>query len=491
MNREEFGRRRRQLMRMMGKDSIAILPAAPVRHRNSDVEYAYRQESNFHYVTGFPEPEAVAVLMPGRSQGEYVLFVRDRDPDREVWDGARAGPEGATRQYGADDAFPVSDIDEILPGLLERRSRIYYTMGIHHDFDQRLVGWVNTLRSQARQGDQAPQEFVALDHLLHDMRLYKSRPELEIMRQAATISVQAHLRAMRFCRPGLNEYHVEAEILHEFLRHDAETSYLPIVGSGRNSCVLHYRDNNCELKEGDLLLIDAGCELESYASDITRTIPVSGRYSPEQRAIYDVVREAQRAAIAKVRAGNHWNDPHDAAVRAITQGLVRLGLLKGKVPALIRDSAYRQFFMHRTGHWLGLDVHDVGDYKVGGEWRVLEPGMVLTVEPGIYIPAGSRNVPRRWWNIGVRIEDDVVVTRGEPEVLTAALPTDPDEIERIMQAAARAHARVDDQRTRPGKSARPGKARRAALAVKRKKKKVRLRRRGTSRSRMSMGGLPP
>jgi len=489
MNREEFGRRRRQLMRMMGKDAIAILPAAPVRHRNSDVEYAYRQDSNFHYVSGFPEPESVAVLMPGRPQGEYVLFVRDRDPDREAWDGVRAGPEGATRQYGAHDAFPISDIDEILPGLLERRSRIYYTMGIHHDFDQRLVGWVNMLRSQARQGDQTPQEFVALDHLLHDMRLYKSRPELEIMRQAATISVQAHLRAMRFCRPGLNEYEVEAEILHEFLRHDAETSYLPIVGAGRNACVLHYRDNNCELKDGDLLLIDAGCELESYASDITRTIPVSGRYTPEQRAIYEVVLEAQRAAIAKVRPGNHWNDPHDAAVRAITQGLVRLGLLKGKLASLIRDSAYRQFFMHRTGHWLGMDVHDVGDYKVGGEWRVLEPGMVLTIEPGIYIPAGSRSVPRRWWNIGIRIEDDVAVTRGAPEVLTQALPTHPDEIERLMPAASRANARVESQRTKPRKTVAAKQGRRS-VSVK-GKKKARVRRRSIARTRMSMGGLPP
>jgi Xaa-Pro aminopeptidase len=305
-------------------------------------------------------------------------------------------------------------------------------MGIHQDFDHRVVGWVNGLRTLSKQGMHVAHEFLALDHLLHDMRLYKSRAELELMRRAAGIGVAAHRRAMAYCQPGRWEYEVMAEIVHEFRRNDADTSYHPIVGSGRNSCVLHYRDNNAELKDGDLLLIDAGCEYRYYASDITRTLPVSGRYSPEQRAVYEIVLEAQRAAIGKVRAGNHWNEPHDAAVRAITHGLVKLGLLKGKPASLIRDSAYKPFFMHRTGHWLGMDVHDVGDYKVDGEWRVLEPGMVTTVEPGIYIPAGMPRVARKWWNIGVRIEDDVVVTRGAPEVLTAGLPTEPDEIERAM-----------------------------------------------------------
>jgi Xaa-Pro aminopeptidase len=432
VRRDEFAQRRRQLMRMMGRGSIAILPAAPVRLRNGDVEYTYRQDSDYFYLTGFSEPEGVAVLIPGRAQGEYILFVRDRDPQREAWDGLRAGPDGATRQYGADDAFPITDIDEILPGLLENRSRVFYTMGIHQDFDHRVVGWVNGLRAVSKQGTQTPQEFVALDHLLHDMRLYKSRAELDTIRRAARIGVAAHRRAMSYCRPGRWEYEVMAELLHEFRRNDADISYEPIVGSGRNSCVLHYRANNCELKDGDVLLIDAGCEYRYYASDITRTLPVSGRYSPEQRAVYEVVLEAQRAAIAKVRSGNHWNEPHDAAVRAITHGLIKLGLLKGKLASLIRDEAYRPFFMHRTGHWLGMDVHDVGDYKVDNEWRVLEPGMVMTVEPGIYIPAGMTRVARKWWNIGIRIEDDVVVTRGAPEVLTAELPTEPDEIERAM-----------------------------------------------------------
>jgi Xaa-Pro aminopeptidase len=435
MTREDFARRRRQLMRMMGRDVIAILPAAPVRYRNSDVEYPYRQDSDFHYLTGFPEPEAVAVLIPGRAQAEYILFVRDRDPQRELWDGARAGPEGATADYGADDAFPVGDIDEILPGLLEQRGRVFYTMGFHPDFDQRVVGWVSALRAQMGQSNaQVPQEFIALDHLLHDMRLYKSRPELHAMRRAAQISVRAHQRAMRACRPGLREYQIEAELIGEFRGHDAQHAYLPIVAAGRNACVLHYRDNDAELKDGELLLIDAGCEYDSYASDITRTFPVNGRFTPEQRAVYEVVLAAQRAAIARVRAGNHWNDPHDAAVRVITQGLVELGLLKGKVPALIRSEACKAFFMHRTGHWLGLDVHDAGDYKVGGEWRVLEPGMVMTVEPGIYIPPGMKGVARRWRNIGVRIEDDVAVTRNEPEVLTGALASEPRDIEKLMAA---------------------------------------------------------
>lgn len=435
ITREEFARRRRQLMKSMGRDTIAILPAAPVRHRNNDVEYAYRQDSDFFYLTGFAEPEAVAVLIPGREHGQYVLFVRDRDPARETWDGRRAGPEGAVRDYGADDAFPISDIDEILPGLLENRTKVFYTMGVHQDFDQRVVAWVNGLRVQARHGRHAPQEFVALEHALHDMRLYKSRGEVGLMRESARIASQAHVRAMRFCEPGRNEFEVVAELVHEFRRHNADTSYHPIVGGGENGCILHYHENDAPLRDGDLLLIDAGCELQSYASDVTRTFPVGGRFSREQRAVYDIVLEANLAAIDKVRPGNHWNEPHDAAVRVITQGLVRLGLLKGRVPALEKAGAYRKYFMHRTGHWLGMDVHDVGDYKVGDEWRVLEPGMVLTIEPGIYIAPGTRGVPRRYQGIGIRIEDDVVVTRNGCEVLTEGAPKDPREIEALMAAA--------------------------------------------------------
>jgi Xaa-Pro aminopeptidase len=434
-SRVEFARRRRALMRLIGRDGIAIVPSAPVRQRNSDVEYNYRQASDFYYLTGFNEPDAVAVLIPGREAAEYVLFVRDRNREREIWDGKRAGPEGAVAEYGANDSFPITDIDEILPGLLENRERVFYTMGLNQEFDQRVIGWVNTLRSQSRSGLHPPQEFVALDHALHDMRLFKSRGEIGLMRRAGQIAAGAHVRGMRFCRPGRMEYEVMAELLHEFNRNGADISYHPIVGGGPNSCVLHYRDNSARLNDGDLLLVDAGCEYDFYASDITRTYPVNGRFSAEQRAVYEVVLEAQQAAIAKVKPGNHWNEPHDAAVRAITAGLVRIGLLRGSVASLIRGGDYKKFFMHRTGHWLGMDVHDVGDYKVGDEWRVFEPGMVLTVEPGIYIAAGTRGVSRRFWNIGVRIEDDVAVTRSGCEVLTSGVPKAPDEIEALMTAA--------------------------------------------------------
>ncbi|HET8691356.1 MAG TPA: aminopeptidase P N-terminal domain-containing protein [Steroidobacteraceae bacterium] len=435
MRKDEFGRRRRQLMRHMGKGAIAILPAVPVRLRNNDVEYDYRPDSDFYYLTGFAEPESVAVLIPGRPQGEYVLFVRDRDPAREAWDGPRAGPEGAVRDHGADDAFPVGDIEEILPGLLERCDRVFYTMGAHPEFDKRLIGWVNRLRAEGSRGKRAPHEFVALDHPLHEMRLFKSRAELATLRRSAAIACAAHRRALAAARPGAKEYEVRAEILHEFHRRRADISYPPIVGSGPNACVLHYRGSDREMQDGELLLIDAGCEYDYYASDVTRTLPVGGRYSRRQRAVYEVVLEAQRAAIDKVRAGAHWNAPHEAAVRVITRGLVRLGLLKGRVPALIRQGAYRPFYMHRVGHWLGMDVHDVGEYKVGNQWRLLEPGMVTTIEPGIYIAPGTKGVRREWWGIGIRIEDDVAVTDDEPEVLTAAMPTDPDEIERLVAAS--------------------------------------------------------
>jgi Xaa-Pro aminopeptidase len=430
MDRKEFARRRRQFMRMIGREAIAILPAAPVRHRNGDIEYAYRQDSHFYYLTGFQEPDAVAVLAPGRPHAEYLLFVREHDALRESWDGPRAGTEGAVEQYGADDAFPIEDIDEILPGLMEQRSQIFYSMGTHLDFDPRILSWVNGLRVQSRQGAGGLQEFVALNHVLDDMRLYKSRPEQASLRRAAQIAVGAHRRAIRFARPGRMEYEVMAEVLHEFRSHNADISYHPIVGGGANACVMHYRENDKPLCDGDLLLLDAGCEHDYYASDITRTFPVSGRFTAVQRAVYEVVLEAQIAAIDKVRPGNHWNEPHEAAIRSVTLGLSELGLIKGSLSKLIKDQAYLPFFNHRTGHWLGLDVHDVGDYKVGGEWRVLEPGMALTVEPGIYIRP-SANVPKEFWNIGIRIEDEVLVTQGAPEVLTGALEKTPDEIEAL------------------------------------------------------------
>jgi Xaa-Pro aminopeptidase len=423
-------------MKLMGRDSIAIVPTAPVRMRNNDVEYAYRPDSDFYYLSGFAEPESVAVLVPGRPQGEYILFVRDRDPARETWDGKRAGPAGATRDFGADHAFPITDIDEILPGLLENRAKVFYAMGTHPEFDQRVVSWVNGLRTQARNGRLPPLEMVALDHVLHDMRLFKSRAEVDVMRASARIAASAHVRAMRLCAPGKHEYEIAAELVHEFKRHNADIAYLPIVGGGENSCILHYRENDAALRDGDVLLVDAGCEVGCYASDITRTYPVNGRFSTEQRALYDIVLAANHAAIAKVKPGNHWNEPHEAAVQVVTQGLVKVGLLKGRVPKLIESGAYRKYFMHRTGHWLGMDVHDVGDYKIGDEWRVFEPGMALTIEPGIYVAPGTPGAPKRFHGIGIRIEDDVVVTREGCEVLTETCPKEAVEIERLMATAA-------------------------------------------------------
>jgi Xaa-Pro aminopeptidase len=436
LDKKEFAKRRRQLMHTMDANAIAILPAAAIHYRNRDAEYPFRQDSDFYYLTGFTEPEAVAVLVPEREYGEYILFCRERDPLMEVWAGRRAGPEGVREHHGADDAFPITDIDDILPGLIENKERVYYSMGYSPEFDQRLMGWVNRIRARARGGSSAPMEFVALEHVLHDMRLFKSPTEVKVMRRAAQIAAAAHRRAMRVTRPGMGEYEVEAELLHEFRRGNAWTAYNPIVGGGANGCILHYTENDAKLADGDLLLIDAGAELHGYASDITRTFPVNGRFTPAQRAVYEVVLAAQHAAIQQVRPGNHWNEPHDAAVRALTAGLVKLGILKGKVKELVRKEAYRRFYMHRTGHWLGMDVHDVGDYKIGAQWRLLEPGMVLTVEPGLYIPAGSKGVAKKWWNIGIRIEDDVLVTKNGCEVLSRDVPKDVEEIEALMAGSA-------------------------------------------------------
>jgi Xaa-Pro aminopeptidase len=421
-------------MELIGANGIAVLAAAPERVRSRDTLFRYRPDSDFYYLTGFCEPEAVAVLVAGRPQGEYLLFCREREPERELWDGPRAGPEGAVADFEADDAFPIADIDDILPGLLERSDRVYYSIGVAPEFDTRLLGWIQQLNSN-RQRSHAPSELVALDHLLHEMRLFKSRSEDKIMQTAAQIAVTAHARAMRACRPGMMEYELEAELVHEFRRHGAECSYPPIVASGANACVLHYRANDAKLEDGDLVLIDAGCEYEMYASDVTRTFPVGGEFSSAQRELYDVVLAANRAATRAARPGNHWNDPHDAAVVEITRGLKDLGVLSGRLPQLLRKQAYRPYFMHRTGHWLGLDVHDVGNYKVADHWRLLEPGMVMTIEPGIYVSPRAKGAAKRWRGIGIRIEDDVEVGRAGPVVLTAGLPTTVDEIERQMEAA--------------------------------------------------------
>jgi Xaa-Pro aminopeptidase len=432
MDMKIFQKRRATLMSHM-RGGVAILPTAPVRVRNRDVYYPYRADSDFYYLTHFPEPEAVMVLVPGREHGEYILFCRERNPEKEIWEGRRAGLEGAREIYGADDAFPIDDIDEILPGLLENRDKVFYSMGRDPDFDAHLMNWVNEVRAKSRNGVHAPGEFVTLDHVLHEMRLFKGPEEIRLMKRAAKISANAHRRAMQTCKPGMMEYEIEAELLHEFRKSGSPfPAYPPIVGGGANGCILHYTENNAELKPGDLLLIDAGAEIDGYAADVTRTFPVSGRYSGEQRAIYELVLAAQQAAIEQVRPGKHWNDPHENAVRVLTQGLRDLGLLNGTVDGHIENGDYKRFYMHRTGHWLGMDVHDVGDYKLDDTWRLLEPGMVLTVEPGLYIATAS-DIPVGFRNIGVRIEDDVLVTRDGNEVLSRDAPKAVDEIEALMK----------------------------------------------------------
>ncbi len=436
MTNKEYARRRRALMRMMEPDSIAILPAAPISVRNRDVHYPYRPDSDFHYMTGFAEPEAVAVLIPGREQAEYVLFCRPQDETKELWDGPVAGQQGAVELFGAEDSFPIDDLDEILPCMLEQCQRVYYAMGCNADLDRRMSDWINLIRGKGRSGIHGPVEFIALDHYVHELRLFKSRSELKTMRKAAAISAKAHRRAMCVCREGMREYELEAEILHECASLGARSQAYPaIVGGGRNACVLHYIDNHDKLRDGDLVMIDAGCEYAYYASDITRTFPVGGHFSEIQRELYELVLEAQEAAIAAVKPGNQWDDPHQQALRVLTRGLVDLKILPGtrrSVNKLIRKEAYKPYYMHRTGHWLGMDVHDVGDYKVDGEWRLLEPGMVMTVEPGLYIGPDAGGMAKHWRGIGIRIEDDVVVTKDSREVLSAGVPKSVHEIEALM-----------------------------------------------------------
>ncbi len=428
----EYQRRRRILMRTCGNEAAIVVPAAHERIRSHDTHYPFRQDSDFLYLTGFLEPDAVLVMVPGRPQGEVVLFCRERDPERERWDGPRLGVEAAASRLGIDDAFPLADIDEILPGLIEGRSKIYYPLGRDRDFDRSILGWLDQLRARARQGASPPQELVALRHVLAEQRLYKSRYEIQLMRKAAAIAIAAHRRAMAAARPGIREYELEAELLYEFRRAGAEPAYCAIVATGPNACVLHHRAGDRAAQPGELVLIDAGAEYQGYASDITRTFPVDGRFTPPQRALYELVLSAQEAAIAAVRPGASWIAPHRAAVRVLTAGLVRLGLLEGSVERNLRAESYRRFYMHKTGHWLGLDVHDVGDYKVDGDWRVLEPGMVLTIEPGLYVAADDESVAPQWRGIGIRIEDDVLVTARGAEVLTKALPKDVEAVEAMV-----------------------------------------------------------
>ena len=418
-------------MRMAGADAALLVAAAPERMRNADAAWPYRQDSDFHYLTGFPEADAVLALLPGRAHGEAVLFCRERDSAHERWHGEVAGTERAVSVYGVDDAFPIEDIDDILPGMIEGRARVYCHFGREPDFDARLLGWMRRLR-QLRGGGVAPKEFVALGHLLHDLRLYKSRGELKLMRQAASIAAEAHLAAMAAAWPGRFEYEVEAELLRAMRSRGAVPAFPPIVAGGANACTMHYLANRAPLKDGDLLLIDAGAEVDCYASDITRTFPVNGCWTREQRALYEVVLAAQQAAIDEVQPGQPFDAAHHAAVRVIAEGLCALGLLKGSADAAIESGAYKSVFPSKTGHWLGLDVHDVGDYRVDGQARLLEAGMVVTVEPGIYVPPDLRGVAERWRGIGIRIEDDVAVTADGNTVLTAGVPKEPQELERVL-----------------------------------------------------------
>jgi Xaa-Pro aminopeptidase len=423
--------RRARLARAMGS-GIAIVPTAPERIRNRDAHYPYRFDSYFYYLTGFGEPEAVLVVIAGEPP-RSMLFCRDRDPERELWDGFRHGPEGALAAFGFDEAASISQLDARMPELLADRDAIYCHLGADPAWDARVLGWVNAVRGRVRSGVAAPDAIRDVHALLDEMRLIKDAQELGIMRRAAAISADAHRRAMRATRPGRAEYEIEAELLHEFRSRGAQApAYTPIVAGGANACVLHYVRNDGVLHDGDLLLIDAGCELDGYASDITRTFPVNGRFSGEQRAVYELVLAAQAAAIDAVAPGSAWNAPHDAAVRVLAQGMLDLGLLGGSLDSVLETEAYRRFYMHRTGHWLGLDVHDAGDYKRDGRWRALQPGMVLTVEPGCYIRA-AEGVPERFAGIGVRIEDDVLVTAAGREVLTAAAPKRTGEIEMLMR----------------------------------------------------------
>ncbi len=436
MTAAEYRRRRRALLDGIGPGGLAILPAAREVVRNRDVHYPFRQSSDFTYLTGFPEPDAVAVFAPGRKEGEYLLFCRPRDPEREQWDGYRAGVEGATATYRADEAFPLDELDAKLPDLIDKRERLYFPIGGDTAFDARVLGWVNAVRAKVRKGAVPPETFITLEAVLHEQRLQKSPAELRIMRRAAEISAAAHCRLMRRVRPGLDEGDLETEFLHQCAvagaRHQA---YPPIVAGGAHACVLHYVENAAPLKDGDLVLVDAGCELEGYASDITRTYPVNGRFSEPQRVLYDLVLAAQTAAIAEARPGKRWIAPHKAALKVLTKGLIRLGILEGKTAKLIKEEAYKPYYMHRTGHWLGMDVHDVGHYKQDGDWRPLEPGMVLTVEPGLYMP-DTETVPEPYRNIGIRIEDDILITPEGPEVLSAGVPKAAAAIEALMAGAS-------------------------------------------------------
>ncbi len=427
---EAFRQRRLRVLEQMG-EGVMVIATAPEAVRNRDAHYPYRFDSYFYHLTGFTEPEAVLVLVAG-GQPQQVLFCREKNEEREIWDGYRHGPEAARAAFGFDAAHAIGELDERLPQLLENQPALHYLIGRDQAWDARVLGWLNTVRGKARSGVSAPDKLIDAAGLLDELRLIKDAHELALMRRAADISAAAHVAAMRATRPGRHEYEIEAELLYAFRRQGAEApAYTPIVAGGANACVLHYVFNDQPLKVGDLLLIDAGAEYRGYAADITRTFPVGGRFNGAQREAYEIVLAAQAAAIAQVAPGKAWQAPHEAAVQVLTQGMVDLGLLKGEVDGLIESEAYKRFYMHRTGHWLGLDVHDAGAYKQAGQWRPLRPGMTLTVEPGLYIRPAD-DVPEALWHIGIRIEDDALVTENGCEILTHGVPKSVAEIEGIV-----------------------------------------------------------
>ncbi len=425
----EFADRRTQLLNAIG-EGVAVFPSAPLAVRNRDVEHPYRQDSDLYYLTGLDEPESVLVLTNQHEEHRVVLFVRPKKREREIWDGPRTGVEGAVETFGADVAFPIDELAKRLPDYLGNVERLHYRVAQNGQADAQLFDCLNLLRRGGRRGVTAPEAIIDPSVYLHEMRLRKSDAEIDTMRRAAAITREAHLRAMKITRPGIHEYEIDAELIHIFRKHGSERpAYESIVGSGPNATILHYRAGDRILNDGELLLIDAGCELDYYASDVTRTFPVNGKFSGEQRAVYEVVLRAQRAGIAAVKPGTTLQVLHEGTIRSVTEGLVDIGLLEGEVDALIEDKKHESFYMHRTSHWLGMDVHDVGHYYIGGEHRPLEPGFALTVEPGLYIAADAEGVDERWRGIGVRIEDDVVVTSDGHDVLTAEIPKEIDDVE--------------------------------------------------------------
>ena len=436
MSNAEYKNRRLALMRSMNT-GVAIIPTAPEAIRNRDSHYPYRFDSYFYYLTGFKEPESVLILVAqDAAKGQApksILFCRDKDMEREIWDGFRFGPAAAVAEFGVDEAYSITQLDEMAPKLLANQSRLFYSLGTDSAWDARVTGWLNQVKAQARTGVSAPDDVADVRKLLDEMRLYKSPAEQALMRRSASIAAGAHRRAMQKVRAGKMEYEIEAEFLHEFYRFGAQSpAYTSIVAGGPNACTLHYNANNAKLNDGDLVLIDAGCELDGYASDITRTFPVNGKFSAVQKDVYELVLAAQAAAIAKVSPQNHWNTPHEAALDVLVQGFIDFGWCKGSKEAVLETGAYRQFYMHRTGHWLGLDVHDAGECKdKAGDWRALEAGMMLTVEPGCYIRPAD-NVPEHFWNIGIRIEDDVLVTANGCDIITIDAPKSVTDIESVM-----------------------------------------------------------